>query len=131
MASGTIVFSCSPVLVQVTEVYDAYVAIDLQLNLNAMVDRLRGITYIFKQEGATTLGLAGRKLRVAIEALRRFDESGGDPQTPRRRELLGNAACLLSAYVIQREAVGLSNHKDLTAEFGLTPEIWNRVGAVS
>jgi hypothetical protein len=93
-----------------------------------MVDRLRGITYIFKQEGASTLGLAGRKLRLAVEALQRFDQSGGDARTSRRAELLGNAAYLLSAYVIQREAIGLSNHKDLTAEFGLTPEIWNRVG---
>jgi len=45
-------------------------------------------------------------------------------------ELLVNAAYLLSAYVIQREAIGLRNHKDLTAEFDLTAEIWNRVGAV-
>jgi hypothetical protein len=55
---------------------------------------------------------------------------GGDRQSARRGELLVNAAYLLSADVIQREAIGLRNHADLTAEFVLTAEIWNLVGAV-
>jgi hypothetical protein len=95
-----------------------------------MVDRSRAITYVLKQEGASSLGSAGRKLRTAVEALHRFDHSGGDPQSPRRNELLVNAAYLLSAYIIQREAIGLRNHEDLTVEFDLTAQIWNRVGAV-
>jgi hypothetical protein len=95
-----------------------------------MVDRFRAITHVLKQEAASSLGSSGRKLRTAVDALRRFDQSGGDSQSHRRSELLVNAAYLLSAYVIQREAIGLRNHKDLTAEFDLTPEIWNRVGAV-
>ena len=95
-----------------------------------MVDRFRAITHVLKQEGASSLGSAGRKLRTAVENLHRFDQSGGDPQSDRRSELLANAAYLLSAYVIQREAIGLRNHKDLTAQFELTAEIWNRVGAV-
>lgn len=95
-----------------------------------MVDRFRAITHVLKQEGAGSLGSAGRKLRTAVDMLQRFDQSGGDPHSARRSELLTNAAYLLSAYVIQREAIGLRNHKDLTAEFDLTAEIWNRVGAV-
>jgi plasmid stabilization system protein ParE len=95
-----------------------------------MVDRFRAITHVLKQEGASSLGSAGRKLRTAVDMLQRFDRSGADPHSARRSELLANAAYLLSAYVIQREAIGLRNHRDLTAEFDLTAEIWNRVGAV-
>jgi len=93
-----------------------------------MVDRFRAITYVLRAEGAASLGSPGRKLRTAVEMLQRFDQSDGAAQSARRQELLVNAAHLLSAYVIQREAIGLHNHQDLTAEFGLTPEIWNRVG---
>jgi hypothetical protein len=95
-----------------------------------MVDRFRAITHVLRAEGAASIGSSGRKLRTAVEALQRFDQSGGDSGSPRRQELLINAAYLLSAYIIQREAIGLLNHQDLTPEFGLTPEMWNRVGAV-
>jgi hypothetical protein len=95
-----------------------------------MVDRLKAITYVFKQEGAVSIGLAGRKLDIAIANLRRYDAGGGDPGAAKRRELVENAVYLLSAFVIQREALGIRDHSDLDELFGLTPELWNRVGVV-
>jgi hypothetical protein len=32
-----------------------------------LVDRFRAITYVLRQEASVSLGLAGRKLRLAIE----------------------------------------------------------------
>jgi hypothetical protein len=93
-----------------------------------LVDRFRAITYVLRQEASVSLGLAGRKLRLAIERLARFDAQGGEPLSSRRRELVQNAAYLLSAYVIQREALGLRDDGAITEEFGLTSEIWNAVG---
>jgi hypothetical protein len=39
-----------------------------------LVDRFRAITYVLRQEAAVSLGMAGRKLRLAMERLARFDE---------------------------------------------------------
>jgi hypothetical protein len=94
-----------------------------------LVDRFRALTYVLRQEASVSLGMAGRRLRLALEALQRFD--GAQPQdAARRSELLQNAAWLLSAYVIQREALGLRDDGAIDAEFGIPREIWNRVGAV-
>jgi hypothetical protein len=101
-----------------------------------MVDRFRAITYVLRQEASINLGLAGKKLRVATETLRHFDaqargpNASGGPNSPRRRELLHNAAHALSAYVIQREALGIRDDQAINAEFGITREIWNLVGAL-
>lgn len=94
-----------------------------------MVDRFRAITHVLRQEASVSLGLTGRKLRFALEALRRFDAGGKDRSPDRRRELVQNAAYILSAYVIQREALGLRTDEETIAEFGITPEIWNSIGA--
>src|SRR2546429_5860523 len=68
----------------------------------SLVDRFRAITYVLRQEAAVSLGMAGRKLRLALEHLARFDERA-EGASSRRRELVQNAAYLLSAYVVQRE----------------------------
>src|SRR5690349_16548075 len=91
-----------------------------------MVDRFRAVIHVLRQEASINLGVAGRKLRLAVQALQ-----AETPDSPRRRELLYNAAHALSAYVIQREALGLRDDQAINAEFGITPEIWNRLGAVA
>lgn len=95
---------------------------------SSLVDRFRAITYVLCQEASVSLGLAGRKLRLAMERLARFDAHGGEPLSSDRQELVRNAAYLLSAYVIQREALGLRDDDTISEEFGLTSEIWNAVG---
>jgi hypothetical protein len=96
-----------------------------------MVDRFRAITHVLRQEASINLGLAGKKLRLAMDALRQFDTHGARGHSPRRQELVHNAAHALSAYVIQTEALGLRNDEAINAEFGITKEIWNCVGAVT
>lgn len=95
-----------------------------------MVDRFRVLTHVLRQESAFSLGMAGRKLRAAVEALQRFDNSARPRSAPERTRLVLNAAHALSACVIQREALGLRDHSLLTAEYGLTPEIWRSMGII-
>ena len=96
-----------------------------------VVDRFRAITYVLRQEASINLGLAGKKLCLAIQALRQFDAKGSKSDPARRQELVQNAAYVLSAYVIQREALGLRDDEAINAEFGLTREIWNSVGVAA
>jgi hypothetical protein len=96
-----------------------------------VADRFRAITYVLRQEASINLGLAGKKLRLAVDALGRFDSQRHGRDEPRRQELLHNAAYALTSYVIQREALGLRDDEAITVEFGLTREIWNRVGQSS
>ena len=91
-----------------------------------MVDRFRGVLHVLRQEASINLGVAGRKLRLTMEALR-----AETSDSPRRPELLHNAAHALSAYVIQREALGLRDDQAINAEFGITAEIWNRMGVLA
>ena len=93
-----------------------------------VVDRFRALTHVLRQEASVSLGVAGRKLRLAVEAVQQFDRRGGDRTAPERLRLIRNAAHALSAYVIQREALGLRDHTVLNAEYGLTPEIWHSIG---
>ncbi len=93
-----------------------------------MVDRFRVLTHVLRQEASVSLGVAGRKLRLAIEALHHFDRTGADRASPRRRELVRNAGYALSAYVIQREALGLRDEATINTEFDVTPEIWHAMG---
>jgi hypothetical protein len=75
--------------------------------------------------------LAGRKLRLAVDALRRFDAQGSGSHAARRQELVQNAAYLLTTYLIQREALGIRDDDAINAEFGLTRELWNSVGVAA
>ena len=77
---------------------------------------------------AVSLGYAGRKLRAAIAALREFDTRA--PQRRAEREpLLFAAADALWSYVVQRELIGLTDNRSLGDVFGVTPELWRRMGA--
>lgn len=69
-----------------------------------MVDRFRAITHVLRQEASINLGLAGKKLRLAMDALRQLDAQGGGSHSPRRQELIHNAALALSAYVIRQRS---------------------------
>ena|SRR5579864_6906298 len=99
--------------------------------MGSFVDRARAIAYVLCQEASVSLGLAGRKLRLALEALDRFDRSPQAGNLRRRAELKRNAAYLFCAYVIQREALGLRIDPALEAELGVSREIHNSMGISS
>jgi len=93
-----------------------------------LIDRFRVLTHVLRQEAAFSLGVAGRRLGAAVEALQRFDTSGKPRVLPERVRLLRNAAHALSACVIQREALGIRDHAALSTEYAVTSEIWHAMG---
>jgi hypothetical protein len=84
-----------------------------------------------REETAATLGRAGRRLQAAVLALADFDRVAGHslPLSPARRPLLREAALALWECVVQREAIGLTNHDLLEQLYGVTPELWRLMGS--
>ncbi len=83
-----------------------------------------------REETAATLGRAGRKLQAAVVALADFDRAAAQRAAlpAARRPLLHEAALALWECVVQREAIGLTNHQLLEELYGVTPELWRLMG---
>jgi hypothetical protein len=95
-------------------------------------DRLKNVTLELRKERADALGIAGRRLKRAMEALREFDSRPPKTATSskRRGRLLHDAAGALLGYVIQKEALGAAHNDLVTEVYGVTPEVWNLMGAL-
>jgi hypothetical protein len=76
---------------------------------------------------AAALGRAGRTLGLAVDALAEFDRRG-IPRARERRALLHAAADALWAYVVQKEAIGITDHTKVDEVYGVTPELWRVMG---
>jgi hypothetical protein len=109
------------------------------------------IRHAVREESAATLGRAGSLLQEAVAALSEFDRecAAGDTARDRvapvaaagaevgasvgasaeRRALLVAAAAALWQYVVQREAMGLTNHDALEHVYGVTRELWGLMGS--
>jgi len=94
----------------------------------------KGVDSIEKEiaaEKAAALGRSGRKLRTALEKLRRFDETDrqgrrkGDPSA--REKLVEAAGEVLWAYVVQREAIGLIDAEYIRKEYAVPPDVWQHM----
>ena len=79
-------------------------------------------------EKAAALGNSGRKLRAALDRLRRFDASaakrgrtsaGGE----NRAELIAQAGDAYWSYIVQRESLGLLDNESVVADYGIPPEV--------
>ena len=96
-----------------------------------------------REETAATLGRAGSKLQAAVAALAAFDRAGEHrPATESasslslsssapaaRQPLLREAALALWECVVQREAIGITDHDLLEQLYGVTTELWHLMGA--
>lgn len=86
----------------------------------------------FAQEAAASLGLAGRRLRKALDALNKYDEdshAGVRPATSKRRsELIAVAGEAFWGYVVQRELLGLLDADHIAQEYGVPPEVKRAMG---
>ncbi len=78
-----------------------------------------------REETAASLGVAGRRLRDCVAALRACGQEG----TRERILLRDQAVQALWEFVVQREAVGLTDHRLLEQHYGVTAELWRRMGA--
>ena len=86
-------------------------------------------------ERAATLALASRRLRTAIQALKKCDAeaaSGARGGDAKRTRLVQKASEACHAYVMQRELLGFGREDAalVRREYEVPPEVWNRMGAV-
>jgi hypothetical protein len=89
------------------------------------------LDYEIAQEKASTLGRLGRKLEAALAALRAFDaqprEFSADSRRA-RRSLVAEAGYALWLFVVQREALGLRDQRQLMRDYGVPGEVQSRMG---
>ena len=89
------------------------------------------LDYELAQEKASALGRLGRALETALAALRNFDTAMTAPtqETRRqRRELVAQAGHALWMFVVQREAIGLRDTRQMMRDYGVPAEVQGRMG---
>jgi hypothetical protein len=92
------------------------------------------LDYELAQEMAAALGRLGRRLERALQALAQFDATNvADPGEPRRERsaLLAEAGEALWLFVVQREACGLRDARQLMRDYKVPPEVQYRMGISS
>ncbi len=82
----------------------------------------------FAQEAAASLGLAGRRLRKALDALHKYDAGAERVASKPRSELVSIAGEAFWAYVVQRELLGLMDADYIAQEYGVPPEVKQAMG---
>src|SRR5437016_1873114 len=86
----------------------------------------------FAQEKASALGRLGRALEAALAALAEFDRNDAGEETIRRERraaLTAQASVALWEFVVQREACGLRDLRQLLRDYRVPPEVAARMGA--
>ena len=90
-----------------------------------------GLEYELAQEKASALGRLGRALEAALEALRAFDAAMIEPSVEARRErraLVAQAGHALWLFVVQREALGLRDSRQLMRDYRVPADVQARMG---
>jgi hypothetical protein len=81
------------------------------------------------QEKASTLGRLGRGLEAALAALRTHDaKEPADGSREARRALVAEAGYALWLFVVQREALGLRDARQVMRDYQVPPEVQGRMG---
>jgi hypothetical protein len=97
---------------------------------NIWTDNATALDYEIAQEKAATLGRLGRVLEAALAALREFDAQPreADQRKHERRALVAEAGHAQWMFVVQREALGLRDSRQLMRDYGVPPEVQGRMG---
>ncbi len=92
------------------------------------------LDYELAQEKAAAFGRLGRRFEAALAALEAFDrepapDSGADPQRKAARSVLLDAAGhALWCFVVQREACGLRDSRQVFRDYRVPPDVIARMG---
>jgi hypothetical protein len=95
---------------------------------------LDALDYEIAQETAGTLGRLGRALERALRILSEFDIAwpSGTTMTVQardeRQKLVGEASRALWHFVVQREACGLRDGRQVLRDYAVPPEVRDRMG---
>jgi hypothetical protein len=98
---------------------------------NKLVDAL---DYEIAQEMAGTLGRLGRALERSLRTLAEFDSAWRSGTTTaaraqdERQKLVAEASRALWHFVVQREACGLRDARQVLRDYGVPPEVRDRMG---
>jgi hypothetical protein len=101
------------------------------LKSNKLVDAL---DYEIAQEMAGTLGRLGRALERSLRTLAEFDTAwpSGTTMTARahdeRQKFVAEASRALWHFVVQREACGLRDGRQVLRDYAVPPEVRDRMG---
>src|SRR3954469_10101764 len=98
--------------------------------LNIWTDNATALDYEIAQEKASTLGRMGRGLEAALAALRAFDAQAREatPETRHeRRALVAQAGHALWLFVVQREALGLRDTRQVMRDYHVPAEVQARM----
>ena len=94
------------------------------------------LDYEIAQEMAGALGRLGRALERALQALAEFDATAAAGNGPSnqgardtRRRLTVEAGHALWLFIVQREACGLRDSRQIMRDYRVPPEVGNRIGA--
>jgi hypothetical protein len=91
------------------------------------------LDYELAQEKASALGRLGRALEAALAALHAHDAAATDPTADSRRErraLVAQAGHALWLFVVQREALGLRDARQLMRDYRVPGEVQSRMGVL-
>jgi hypothetical protein len=90
-----------------------------------------GLEYEIAQEKASALGRLGRALEASLDALRAFDAAVTEASLEVRRErraLVAQAGHALWLFVVQREAIGLRDSRQLMRDYRVPADVQARMG---
>ena len=90
------------------------------------------IEYQLAGEAAAALGLAGRRLRKTLDALRKYDKDAAAgarrTRSVSRDDLVASAGEAFWSYIVQRELLGLVDPDYIAGEYGVPPEVRRAMG---
>lgn len=95
--------------------------IDAAKNPSAALD------YEIAQEIASTLGRLGRQLESALSELAAFDAATTERNSAERQPLLGAARTALWNFVVQREACGLRDARQVIIDYRVPADVQHAV----
>jgi hypothetical protein len=81
------------------------------------------------EEKAGALGRSGRRLERALERLREHETSAVSRTDAKRERLLWDCVERAEAFVVQREACGLRDSRQVLKYYGVPREVIARIGA--
>jgi hypothetical protein len=87
----------------------------------------------FAQERASALGRLGRAFEAALAALAEFDDSHAAPGADKRAlraELVERASVALWQFIVQREACGLRDMRQVLRDYCVPREVAARMGVL-
>lgn len=95
--------------------------------LNLLRSRYATLEYEIAQERASALGRLGRRLEAALAALAACPRTANSDRKI-RDSLVEQAGYALWLYVVQREACGLNAGAQVIQGYGVTSEVYARMG---